>query len=179
MKFASALLKPHYCGFRRVLNYVKIFLQFPHAYGHTTLKTRHPVRSVKLSNVGPGQYLDRRRPGNPRCCKQSLFYFSLRNRLFNLSVIHPQLSWFIHVEKKGEEQNRTKAKKKKNNKEENLKHFIFNFASKTLHSTAVLFKGCSHEFVAPLEQQSVPKFLFKPQSLSSEPKQAITSNLGN
>ena len=24
------------------------------AYGHTTLKARHPVRSVKLSNVGPG-----------------------------------------------------------------------------------------------------------------------------
>ena len=24
------------------------------AYGHTTLKTRHPVRSVKLSNVLPG-----------------------------------------------------------------------------------------------------------------------------
>uniref|UniRef100_A0A0N4V2F1 C2 PI3K-type domain-containing protein n=1 Tax=Enterobius vermicularis TaxID=51028 RepID=A0A0N4V2F1_ENTVE len=39
------------------------------AYGHTALKTRHLVRSVKLSNVWPGQYLDRRRLGNPKCCK--------------------------------------------------------------------------------------------------------------
>ena len=39
------------------------------AYDHTTLRTRHPVRSGKLSNVGPDQYLDRRRPGNLGCCK--------------------------------------------------------------------------------------------------------------
>uniref|UniRef100_A0A1I7VCD8 Transposase n=1 Tax=Loa loa TaxID=7209 RepID=A0A1I7VCD8_LOALO len=37
-----------------------------------SLKAGYLVRSVKLSNVGPGQYLDRRRPGNLRCCRQFL-----------------------------------------------------------------------------------------------------------
>ena len=36
-------------------------------YGHTTLNTSVLVRSPKLSNVGPGQYLDGRLPGNTVC----------------------------------------------------------------------------------------------------------------
>ena len=36
-------------------------------YGHTTLNTPVLVRSPKLSNVGPGQYLDGRLPGNTGC----------------------------------------------------------------------------------------------------------------
>uniref|UniRef100_A0A1I8AI15 FBA_2 domain-containing protein n=1 Tax=Steinernema glaseri TaxID=37863 RepID=A0A1I8AI15_9BILA len=39
----------------------------PIAYDHTTLNIRELVRSRKSSSVGPGQYLDRRRLGNPRC----------------------------------------------------------------------------------------------------------------
>ncbi|VDO62818.1 unnamed protein product [Onchocerca flexuosa] len=53
-----------------LLNYV---------YDHTTLKARHLVRSVKLSNVGPATLglvstLDRRRPVNPRCCRHLLLF---------------------------------------------------------------------------------------------------------
>ena len=36
--------------------------------GHTMLKAPVLVRSLKLSNIGPGQYLDGRPPGNTRCC---------------------------------------------------------------------------------------------------------------
>src|SRR5579859_5837701 len=38
------------------------------ANGHTTLKAPVLVRSPKLSNVGLGEYLDGRPPGNTRCC---------------------------------------------------------------------------------------------------------------
>ena len=40
-------------------------------YDHTMLNTPVLVRSPKLSNIGPGQYLDGRPHGNTRCC--SLF----------------------------------------------------------------------------------------------------------
>ena len=40
-------------------------------YDHTMLNTPVLVRSPKLSNIGPGQYLDGRPLGNTRCC--SLF----------------------------------------------------------------------------------------------------------
>uniref|UniRef100_A0A1I7YSE7 Secreted protein n=1 Tax=Steinernema glaseri TaxID=37863 RepID=A0A1I7YSE7_9BILA len=43
--------------------------RLPIAYDHTTLNVRELVRSRKSSSVGPGQYLDRRRLGNPRCRK--------------------------------------------------------------------------------------------------------------
>ena len=45
-----------------------------YVYGHTTLKTPVLVRSPKLSNVGPGQYLDGWPPGNTGCSR--LFHFS-------------------------------------------------------------------------------------------------------
>ena len=36
------------------VHFKRIKMTIVDAYGHTTLKTRHLVRSVKLSNVGPG-----------------------------------------------------------------------------------------------------------------------------
>ena len=42
-------------------------------YGQTTLNTPVLVRSPKLSNVGPGQYLDGRLPGNT-VCRRLLFW---------------------------------------------------------------------------------------------------------
>ena len=52
------------------------------SYGHTTVKTPHPIRTAKLSTVGPDQYFGRGLQGNLRCCmsfffcaKQKVFYF--------------------------------------------------------------------------------------------------------
>ncbi len=44
------------------------------SYGHTTVKAPHPIRTAKLSTVGPDQYYGRGLRGNLRCCK-ALFYF--------------------------------------------------------------------------------------------------------
>ena len=46
------------------------------AYDHTTLNTPVLVRSLKLSSVGPAQYLDGWPPGNSRCCR---LFFNLCN----------------------------------------------------------------------------------------------------
>ena len=56
--------------------------------GHTTLNIPVLVRSLKSSNVGPGQYLDGRPPGNTGCCwlfvfpceMYSFFVFRFRHR---------------------------------------------------------------------------------------------------
>ena len=50
-------------------------------YGHTTLNTPVLVRSPKLSNVGPGQYLDGRLPGNTGC-RKLLFWLNCRYEEF-------------------------------------------------------------------------------------------------
>ena len=42
--------------------------------GHTTVKAPYPIRTAKLSTVGPDQYYGRGLRGNLRCCK-ALFYF--------------------------------------------------------------------------------------------------------
>ena len=42
-------------------------------YGHTTLNTPVLVRSLKLSNIEPSQYLDGWPPGNTGCCWLSFF----------------------------------------------------------------------------------------------------------
>ena len=39
------------------------------SYGHTTVKAPHPIRTAKLSTVGPDQYYGRGLRGNLRCCK--------------------------------------------------------------------------------------------------------------
>ena len=44
------------------------------SYGHTTVKAPHPIRTAKLSTVGPDQYYGRGLRGNLMCCK-ALFYF--------------------------------------------------------------------------------------------------------
>lgn len=41
----------------------------PHVFGQTYLKGRYLLGSVKLSNIGPGWYLQRRQPGNALCRK--------------------------------------------------------------------------------------------------------------
>ena len=43
------------------------------SYGHTTVKAPHPIRTAKLSTVGPDQYYGRGLRGNLRCCKAFLF----------------------------------------------------------------------------------------------------------
>ena len=50
-------------------------------YGHTTLNTPVLVRSPKLSNVGHGQYLDGRLPGNTGC-RRLLFWLKFRYEEF-------------------------------------------------------------------------------------------------
>ena len=48
----------------KMLSYKTVRNEHLNVYGHTTLNTPVLVRSPKLSNVGPGQYLDGRPPGN-------------------------------------------------------------------------------------------------------------------
>ena len=38
------------------------------SYGHTTVKAPHPIRTAKLSTVGPDQYFGRGLQGNLECC---------------------------------------------------------------------------------------------------------------
>ena len=38
------------------------------SYDHTTVKAPHPIRTAKLSTVGPDQYYGRGLRGNLRCC---------------------------------------------------------------------------------------------------------------
>ena len=49
------------------------------SYGHTTVKAPHPIRTAKLSIVGPDQYFGRGLQGNLGCCMSFLpkwfFYF--------------------------------------------------------------------------------------------------------
>ena len=62
------------------------FAFLPSSYGHTTVKAPYPIRTAKLSTVGPDQYYGRGLRGNLRCCMsfyffQNLFYFQKRLRL--------------------------------------------------------------------------------------------------
>ena len=55
----------------------------PSSYGHTTVKAPHPIRTAKLSTVGPDQYFGRGLQGNLGCCMSFLFFFLLLgNQLF-------------------------------------------------------------------------------------------------
>ena len=47
----------------------------PSSYGHTTVKAPHPIRTAKLSIVGPVQYFGRGLQGNHGCCMSLLFFF--------------------------------------------------------------------------------------------------------
>ena len=44
------------------------------SYGHTTVKAPHPIRTAKLSTVGPDQYFGRGLQGNLGCC-MAIFYW--------------------------------------------------------------------------------------------------------
>ena len=80
---------PGNTGCRRLLFWLKCWYEeFKHikttmiiVYGHTTLNTPVLVRSPKLSNVGPGQYLDGRLPGNTGC-RRLLFWINCRYEEF-------------------------------------------------------------------------------------------------
>ena len=50
------------------------------SYDHTTVKAPHPIRTAKLSTVGPDQYYGRGLRGNLRCCKA--FFCFLQNNFF-------------------------------------------------------------------------------------------------
>ena len=45
------------------------------SYDHTTVKAPHPIRTAKLSTVGPDQYFGRGLQGNLGCC-MSFFLFA-------------------------------------------------------------------------------------------------------
>ena len=45
------------------------------SYDHTTVKAPHPIRTAKLSTVGPDQYYGRGLRGNLRCCMAFCFFF--------------------------------------------------------------------------------------------------------
>ena len=47
------------------------------SYGHTTVKAPHPIRTAKLSTVGPDQYYGRGLRGNLRCCKAFFCHFAM------------------------------------------------------------------------------------------------------
>ena len=44
------------------------------SYDHTRVKATHPIRTAKLSTVGPDQYFGRGLQGNLRCCMSFLFF---------------------------------------------------------------------------------------------------------
>ena len=44
------------------------------SYGHTTVKAPHPIRTAKLSTVGPDQYFGRGLQGNLGCCMSFCFF---------------------------------------------------------------------------------------------------------
>ena len=60
------------------------------SYGHTTVKAPHPIRTAKLSTVGPDQYFGRGLQGNLGCCMSfffflpQLFSFFLQSRFTSL-----------------------------------------------------------------------------------------------
>ena len=51
------------------------------SYDHTRVKAPHPIRTAKLSTLGPDQYFGRGLQGNLGCCKSFLF-FSLATIFF-------------------------------------------------------------------------------------------------
>ena len=56
----------------------------PLSYGHTTVKAPHPIRTAKLSIVGPDQYFGRGLQGNLGCCMSFFFFFLCKQVLFFL-----------------------------------------------------------------------------------------------
>ena len=64
-------------------SFINSNFRFTYVYGHTTLKAPVLVRSPKLSNVGPGQYLDGWPPGNTGCSRHSFLFILYWSQLFD------------------------------------------------------------------------------------------------
>ena len=48
------------------------------SYGHTTMKAPHPIRTAKLSIVGPDQYYSWGQCGNLGCCRALLYFLDFK-----------------------------------------------------------------------------------------------------
>ena len=64
------------------------------SYGHTTVKAPHPIRTAKLSTVGPDQYFGRGLQGNLGCCMSFCFFFWCQTILGGQNV-RPALFWVL------------------------------------------------------------------------------------
>ena len=62
--------------------YINSSFSSPYANGHIMLNTPVLVRSLKLSNIEPSQYLDGWPPGNTGCCWLSFFSYFKRKFAF-------------------------------------------------------------------------------------------------
>ena len=83
---------------------INLIRAYYNAYDHTTLNAPVPVRSPKLSSIGPDQYLDVWPPGNIRCCRLLfylpvffiLFYFILFTSSYLIVIVLSDLG-FVDV----------------------------------------------------------------------------------
>ena len=73
------------------------FFPQPSSYGHTTVKAPHPIRTAKLSTVGPDQYFGRGLQGNLGCCMSFCFNFFSLLRTF--IFLHPTFFCWPNFEK--------------------------------------------------------------------------------
>ena len=78
------------------------------SYDHTTVKAPHPIRTAKLSTVGPDQYFGRGLQGNLGCCMSFLFFFSSRRHKFEPRPVHAVL--IMPVGRRPEPRKRSSAK---------------------------------------------------------------------
>ena len=53
------------------------------SYDHTTVRAPHPIRTAKLSTVGPDQYFGRGLQGNLGCCMAPFSFFALCAKSFS------------------------------------------------------------------------------------------------
>ena len=58
-----------------VFNHEYHFVEGTSSYGHTTMKAPHPIRTAKLSIVGPDQYCSWGQCGNLGCCRATQLFF--------------------------------------------------------------------------------------------------------
>ena len=62
----------------------------PSSYDHTRVKAPHPIRTAKLSTLGPDQYFGRGLQGNLGCCKSFLFFLFLPAGIFSAKILQSQ-----------------------------------------------------------------------------------------
>ena len=67
------------------------------SYDHTTVRAPHPIRTAKLSTVGPDQYFGRGLQGNLGCCMSFCFNFISLLRTF--IFLHPTFFCWPNFEK--------------------------------------------------------------------------------